>query len=122
MKIIMNLNVYDNIIEKLDKTKTWVDVRRKTLLSRELANRPYTCLMKRYNIKTNICSYYIAMLDNPPEDRKYKSTTRDDYGRVKVNLSQIWNETYLARLGSNCNVMLNLIEHDDDGDIYLLDV
>ena len=30
----MNLNAYDNITETIDKTKTWVDIRKKLLLSR----------------------------------------------------------------------------------------
>ena len=38
----MNLNAYDSITEKLDKNKTWVDIRRKTILSREMKYRKYT--------------------------------------------------------------------------------
>ena len=51
----MNLNNYDCITEKLNKTKTWVDIHKKLLLSREIKYRPYTCLLKRYNIKNNTC-------------------------------------------------------------------
>ena len=49
----MNLNNYDCITEKLNKTKTWVDIHKKLLLSREIKYRSYTCLLKRYNIKNN---------------------------------------------------------------------
>ena len=62
----MNLNAYDSITEKLDKNKTWIDIRRKTILSREMKYRKYTCILKRYNPKTNINSHFIALLDNPP--------------------------------------------------------
>ena len=118
----MNLNAYDNITEKLDKTKTWVDIRKKKLFSRELSNRCYTCLMKRYDAKTSVVSFFIAMLDTPPTDMKYTYTKRDDYGRVKIDLSSIWHETYLSQLDSNCNVMIDLVESENDGEIYLLDV
>lgn len=118
----MNINAYDDIREKLDKTKTWVDIRKKQLFSREIKYRKYNCLLKRYDAKTNITNYYIAMLDNPPTDRKYNNTIMDDYGRVKISISSIWKETYLARLSSNCNVCINLVESDEDGDIYFLDV
>lgn len=118
----MNLNAYDNITEKLDKTKTWVDIRKKNIISREIKYRPFTCILKRYNVKTNITSYFIAMLNNPPTDRKYKSTVCDDYGRVKINISSIWKETYLSRLNSNSNIDCELVESDEDGDIYFIDV
>ena len=118
----MNLNAYDNVTEKLDKTKTWIDIRKKTIFSREIKYRPYTCLLKRYDVKTGTNIYFIAMLNNPPTDRKYKYTVCDDYGRVKINISSIWKETYLSRLGNNCNIMCNLLENDDDGEIYSIDV
>lgn len=121
-KMNMNLNAYDSIVEKIDKTKTWIDIRKKTILSREIKYRRFTCLLKRYDVKTNITSYFIAMLDSPPKDRKYKLTVQDDYGRIKINISSIWKETYLIRLANNCNIMCELVESDDDGEIYSIDV
>ena len=118
----MNLNIYDNVEEKLDKTKTWIDIRKKIIYSREIKRRKYTCLLKRYDNKTNINSYYIAILDNPPIDKKYKLTVCDDYGRVKINIASIWKETYLSQLDKDCNIMCNLVESDDDGEIYSIDV
>lgn len=118
----MNLNAYDNITEKLDKNKTWIDIRKKTIYSREIKHRKYTCLLKRYDAKTNTHSYFIAMLNNPPIDRKYKITVCDDYGRVKINISSIWKESYLSRLVDNCNIVCNLVESDDDGEVYSIDV
>ncbi len=118
----MNLNNYDGVTEKLDKNKTWVDIRKKILLSREIKYRPYTCLLKRYNLKTNTYSYFIALLDNPPVDRKCKRTTLDDYGRFKLDLSNIWKKTYLNELKDKCNIMCELAESDEDGDVYSIDV
>lgn len=118
----MNLNAYDNITNKLDKTKTWVDIRKKQLLSRELKYRPYYCILTRYNKETNTYSYFIAILDNIPVDKNYRHTTIDDYGRVKINLRDIWNKTYLDKLESNCNIMCELVESDEDGEVYSLDV
>lgn len=118
----MNLNSYDNITEKLDKNKTWIDILKKILFSREIKYRKFTCLLKRYNAKTNTYTYFIAMLNSPPENRKYNITKQDDYGRIKISLASIWKETYLNRLGSNCNIMCNLVESDEDGDVYSIDV
>lgn len=118
----MNLNAYDNLIEKLDKNKTWIDVRKKIIFSREIKYRPYTCLLKKYNIKTDTNTYFIAMLDRPPENKKYKPTACDDYGRIKINVSSIWKETYLSRLKNNCNIECVLLEDDKDGDVYSIDI
>ena len=65
----MNLNAYDSIIEKLDKNKTWIDIRRKTILSREMKYRKYTCILKRYNPETNMNVYINALHENHPANR-----------------------------------------------------
>ena len=122
MKTIMNLNAYDNVIEPLDKRKTWVDIRKKQLISRELSRRTYCCLLKRYDPQTNSHSFYVALLDNPPQDRKYKYVITDCYGRIKISLASIWQETYLCRLEHDCNISIGLVEHEEDGDVYLLDI
>lgn len=119
---MMNLNTYDNITEKLDKTKTWVDINKKLLISREIKYKPYVSILKRYDFKTNSYSYFIALLNNPPVDKIFKKTIIDDYGRIKINLSNIWKETYLSQLESNCNIICELVENDKDGVIYLIDV
>ncbi len=118
----MNLNAYDNVKEKLDKKKTWIDIKNKTLISREIKYRPYTCLLKRYDIKTNASSYFIALLNDPPVDKKSTRTIQDDYGRIKIRLSSIWKDTYLSQLVDNCNILCNLVESADDGDIYSIDI
>lgn len=118
----MNLNAYDNTQEKLDKTKTWIDVKKKTIYSREIKYRKYTCLMHKYNPKTNSNSYYIAMLDYIPENKKCSTTKQDDYGRTKINISVIWKDTYLVNLKSNVNIDCELVDSDVDGEVYYVDV
>lgn len=118
----MNLNAYDNIIEPIDKTKTWIDINKKTILSRIIKYRPYNCLLKRYDNNTNSNVFFIALLDNPPVDKKYKCTVKDNYGRIKINISSIWKESYISQLKTNCNINIKLVESDTDGEIYLLDI
>lgn len=118
----MNLNVYDNVTEKLDKTKTWVDVRKKQILSREIKYRPYYCLCKKLLFGSNITEYYIVMLQSPVEHMKCKRTVLDDYGRIKIRISDIWKNTYLSQLKSDYNIGIDLVESDEEGDSYLLDV
>lgn len=118
----MNLSAYDNITPKIDKTKTWIEPKRKLLLSREIKFRKYFTLSKRYNPKYNITNYYIILLDNKLQDRVCTSTKIDDYGRIKISLNQIWNESGLCDRADNFNISVNHLTKDADGDIYYLDI
>lgn len=117
----MNLNVYDNVNEKLDKTKTWVDIKKKTLLSREIKYRKYLSILKRYDPDYKVNIYFLALLNDVPEHKNYTLTKLDSYGRVKIKLGQIWNETSLSQLDTDCNIVIKLVESDDTGEIYILD-
>ena len=118
----MNLNAYDNVIEKINKQKSWINVKKKLLLTRELNVRNYVLLTKRYNKVTNTTDYFVVMLDNPPVNREYKRTKVDDYGRCKISLAPIWSETYLCDITSDFNISISLEESSYDGDIYKLEL
>lgn len=116
----MNLNVYDVINPKIDKQRTWVDVHKKQLLSREIVFRPYVTISKRYVKEDNSYEYFIILLDDCPYDRPSTGTKKDDYGRIKIRLNSIWEESSLKYYEKDINVELIPIEHADDGDIYKL--
>ena len=118
----MNLNAYDDASNKIDKQRSWVDINKKQLITREIKYRLYYSLVKRYDKKTNVVSFFIAMLDEPSPYRVCYRTRKDDYGRLKFRLFPIWNETSLDSLETNCNVIVEHIESQSDGDIYYIDV
>lgn len=122
----MNLNAYDNVNEKIDKTKTWIDIEKNILYSREIKYRPYYSLMKRYDAKTGVVSFFIAMLDDWQGDKNIYNTRKDDYGRVKISLSPLGGQSsvinYLIHQSISCNIDIEHIEESDDGDVYYLDI
>ena len=118
----MNLNAYDDIIEKIDKRKTWIDVRKQLLLSREIKFRPYYTLTKRFNSNLNNYDYFIILLDNKPENRVSYNTKKDDYGRIKLKLYELYTESDLVYLEKDTNINIKLVDTDDDGDVYQLDI
>lgn len=118
----MNLNAYDNVEPYLDRKKTWVCPVHKILYSREIVKRRYTLLSKRFNPKTSDTDFYIIMLDERPIDRKVSISYVDDFGRLKINISSIWNKTSLKHIKTKSNINIEHIEHTDDGDIYYLDI
>ena len=62
------------------------------------------------------------MLDDYPVDRKVSKSYVDSFGRLKINISAIWNETSLRYIKTKSNINIEHIEHTDDGDIYYLDI
>ena len=56
----MNLNAYDNVVEKINKQKSWIDIKKKMLLSRELNVRDYVLLTKRYDNKYDVLTDSVA--------------------------------------------------------------
>ena len=55
----MNLNAYDNVKLKINKQKTWIDIDKQQLLSREIKFRPYITLSKRFNVQNKSYEYFL---------------------------------------------------------------
>ena len=118
----MNLNAYDTITDKVDKTKSWINITKHLLLSREIKFRKYYVLSKRFNTETKVYDYFVILLDEQPTDRVSYNTRLDDYGRVKIRLHELYNESDLANLEKDTNITIRHVEHEDDGDVYQIEV
>ena len=118
----MNLSAYDIIPEKVNKNKTWVIPENKILLSREISRRKYVCLSKKYNPSINSTDYFIIVLDDIPNTESYSHIRIDNYGRVKIRLGSIWEESTLKNITKEQNINITHVESADDGDIYQLDI
>lgn len=118
----MNLSAYDNVENVLDRTKTWVLVKSKELLSREIKKRRYYTLTKRFNITSGLYEYFLVLLDDRFPSNVCKLSHIDNYGRLKLSIKSIWGITMLSSLKYDTNIGIEHIEHTDDGDIYRLDI
>lgn len=118
----MNLSAYDIIPEKINKDKTWVTPDNKMLLSREISRRKYVCISKKYNQNLHGNDYFIIVLDNIPNTQAYSHIRIDNYGRVKIRLNVIWEDSTLKYITKEQNINITHIEGADDGDIYQLDI
>lgn len=118
----MNLIAYDKIHE-LDRTKDWICLKNKQLITKTIKYRKYYTFGKIYDSIYNSYNIYLILLDERPVDRKSSITFRDDYGRLKFNLLSIWkliNES--NPITSDINVELIPDTHTDDGDVYILNI
>lgn len=118
----MNLAAYDSVTTKIDKQKTWLDVDKKFLYSREIKYRKYNTLAKRYNPELEQSDFFIILLDELPTDRPASITKVDNYGRIKINIASIWDEANFNYYDSNCNINIITIEDTNDGNVYQLDI
>lgn len=119
---MINLNEYDDVSPKINKNKSWLSIKTKQLFSREIKFRPYVTIGSKYHPKLQFYSYFLILLDEPPDERTYSKVHRDDYGRIKISLKSIWNETSLQDYDKDVNINIKLTDHADNGDIYQIDV
>lgn len=118
----MNLSAYDNVKYKIDKTKSWFNIKKKLLVTREIKYRKYYTLSERYEPKSKEYHYFVIMLDDEPENRISHITNLDDYGRIKIKLDSLFNKTILSTFTSDRNINIIHVDGADDGDIYKLDL
>lgn len=114
----MNLIAYDEVVDKVDKTKTWLDGKTGNIFSRELAFRKYHTFIKRYNPETKSTTIYIAMLDNKSDAKVAYITRKDTYNRICLKTKLILREFGLNNVDKEVNIHLNHVEHSDNGDVY----
>ena len=100
----MNLNLYDDVVEYIDRTRTWVCTRRQCIFSREITYRRYFMLTKRYNPSSRTTQYFLITLDTKPENRHCKPLKVDSYGRVVASVKDIWTTTALVDIEKDCNI------------------
>lgn len=118
----MNLSAYDKVENKTDKGKTWVDIVNKRIVSREIKFRSYYTLLKRFNRYLGTDDYYLACSDELITDTKCRNTIRDNYGRLKFNVGSIWKDSTLKDLSNNDNVSIKLVDKQEDGEVYYLNI
>ena len=116
----INLNEFDKVDEKVDKSKTWLYVKGKCLISNEVQKYKYYNLYKKFNPETNLTNYYI-ILSNINVNNQLKNVHIDDYGRVKIPISIIYIESGLYKEEKDCNINLKEVNKDEDSIVYLID-
>ena len=119
---MVNVYAYDIIDNKLDKNKTWINVAKQMLLSREINYYRFYTLAKRYNSDTNSYNYFIILANEKIPNSINSSTNKDNYGRIKIRLNRIFVESGLSRLKEDRNINIELISSDENSSVYKLDI
>ena len=115
----MNLNAYDDINE-LDKTRPWYSVSFNRLYIKGIKARAYYTIVKRFESKEYV--YYLVASDDVhiPNPR---NLTKDNYGRYKINVPRnVVAETSLAGLSKDSNINVALVDRQEDGEVYRIDI
>lgn len=113
----MQFTTYDKTnSRKLDRTKSWINIKYKQIFSAEIKYNKYYQLIKRFEPKYNTTEYFVAFMNNSDEDTK--SCRVDDYGRTKFSIADIWKELNLDKLTTDTNINLEYVESIDDVDVF----
>ena len=117
----MNLAAYDKIGAPSTKSKIYMSNTYPYIITREIPYRRYYCFVKRYEPSNGINNLFLVLLDDKPDDRQVAKVRRDNYGRLKFNLSQVRDYINLNR-SKEMIVKFSLQTKADDGDIYNLEL
>lgn len=119
---MVNLNIYDDANKKLDRTKTWVNIKYKQIISREITYRKYSSLVYRYSVPNDCYTYFIIVSDEKPLNISSSRTFVDNYGRFKLSVLNIWDKTILKGFKEDTNINITHVDSDDTCDVYELDI
>ena len=117
----MNLAAYDKLNSNSNESKLYLSNNYPYIITREVKYRQYYCFVKRYEPSIDDSVFYLVLLDDKPSDRTVNKTRRDNYGRLKFNISTLANKNNIFKSGK-VDISLSLETQADDGDIYKLDI
>lgn len=117
----MNLAAYDKVSNTPTKSKIHTYSGFPYIITREVKYRKYYCFVTRYEPKINDTILYLVLLDDNPPDRAVARTRRDNYGRLKFNMSILAGK-YNIPQSKQINISLIKETQADDGDIYKLEL
>lgn len=117
----MNLVAYDKVSSNPTKSKIHTYSGFPYIITREIKYRKYYCFVTRYEPTINDTILYLVLLDDNPPDRAVAKTRRDNYGRLKFNMSILAGK-YNIPQSKQVNIKLSIETQADDGDIYKLEL
>ena len=118
---MINFTLYDAVTPEMIKG-TYIDINYERLYSREMKRFQYNTLLKKYNPDTKRYDLYIALTKHPIPNAKSELTFCTKHKQIKVNLNAVWKDFKLDRFKQNFIVNYEIVEEDDDGIIYYIDV
>lgn len=114
----MNLPAYDNIEIKVNRNKTWVNIKYKQIFSKEIHYNGYVEYKSRYNPVDETYEYYLVF--QPNRSTQSAKVHIDELGRTKIPISKIWNKLNFSNKHKDFNITLEYIESIEDSDIFLI--
>ncbi len=115
----MNLNQYDDIIEKKD---TWINPVYKKLYSRTLEYKPYYTIVRRYVKQSASYDYFLIVSDSILEGKHMKSVIQENNGLLKFDLKAYWNVLPVRESTKDVIVSTDIVEKESGMIIYKLSI
>lgn len=116
----MNLNAYD-ILEPSFTEGTWVDPALERLYSTKIKYRTFYTFLKRYDTTIQSNVYYLMLTEDRVPKAKFYPVEKNN-NIVKIYLKPIWDATALSSIKEKSYISVELIDKDENGEIYRLDI
>lgn len=114
----MNLSAYDKIRTKVDKSKSWVNIKERTIYSRDIKYRKYCAMVSRYDSSHRTTDYFIVMSTEPIDNTTNINHEIDDYGRTKIKLYSLYDKIGFNKFTKDSNITIIKVDTQRDGEIY----
>lgn len=115
---MINLNAYDSV---QIINKTWIDDKYKKLYSKVIPYKVFFTLLRRYNTKDKVYDYYLLISDKTDNAHVW-DTAINNKTYVKYNIEPYWNILPTHKLRGVTEINIELVDSDDESQLYYLDI
>ena len=119
---MINLMQYDNIIEQVDKSKTWFNPNTRFIYSREIANKKYYSFKRKWSDDKKQFDYFLILSDKYIPNSKFRVVRIDDDGRMKLRLDSIFKLSWISSAEHDVNINIQKLEEDNESVVYQIDL
>ena len=117
----MALQEYETVQKRIDRNKTWINVKYKQVISREITTGYYNFVFK-YNKQYNDYEYFIIIGNAEfADDSDYRKVYVDDYGRGKMSIPSKLHNTLIGNKHSDFQISLELVDAGSNYNVYKID-
>lgn len=118
----MYFNGYEILNVPIDKDKTWIDVKRHKILSREIHGK-YYLFAKKFEISD--CKDYFYLIvdgDSISNIPGIKSIYVDDFGRTSIVIpNYVWKELGFDKHNKDFQLLVTLVEDNNGVKTYRIE-
>lgn len=114
----MNLSAYDRM--EVNSKEPYISIEQRKLYLYDIPHKNYYAFLKRYDSENKRNDVFILLTDYQNNNLNYHTVYKKSDKTMRIDLSYIWFKSELRKLKETINVQFNLVNEQEDGEIYEL--